>query len=81
MQGWGKDSFGDEGEYQESLRQINLPIVENAECQSLLQDTRLPDDFQLHESFLCAGGSSQGGEDACEGDGGGPLVCKQQNDR
>lgn len=29
--------------------------------------------FKLHKSFNCAGGI--GGEDACTGDGGGPLVC------
>jgi len=79
VQGWGKDSFGEGGDYQAALRQIHLPVVENDECQNLLRKTRLPDNFDLHDSFLCAGGSSKGGEDACEGDGGGPLVCKQND--
>merc|ERR1712226_1277994 len=79
VQGWGKSCFGDCGKYQAALRQINLPIVENDVCQNLLQKTRLPDSFDLHDSFLCAGGSSKGGEDACEGDGGGPLVCRQND--
>ena len=35
--------------------------------------TRLGEFFELHKSFNCAGGV--GGEDACTGDGGGPLVC------
>jgi len=79
VQGWGKDSFGEGGDYQAALRQIHLPVVENDECQNLLRKTRLPDNFDLHDSFLCAGGSSKGGEDACEGDGGGPLVCRQND--
>ena len=36
--------------------------------------TKKGESFDLHESFVCAGGSSNGG-DTCEGDGGGPLVC------
>ena len=79
VQGFGKSAFGPKGRFQEFMRQINLPIVDNPKCQQLLRATRLPDDFDLHESFLCAGGSSKGGEDACEGDGGGPLVCRQDD--
>ena len=60
VQGWGKSCFGDCGKYQAALRQINLPIVENDVCQNLLRKTRLPDSFDLHDSFLCAGGSSKG---------------------
>ena len=77
VQGWGKKAFVS-NEYQEFLRQINLPIVPNPECQEKLRATRLPDNFELHDSFVCAGGSSEGGEDACEGDGGGPLVCREK---
>ena len=60
VQGWGKDCFGDCGKYQATLRQIHLPVVENDECQNLLRQSRLPDNFDLHDSFLCAGGSSKG---------------------
>jgi len=77
VQGFGKSAFGPEGRFQEFMRQINLPIVKNSECQQKLRKTRLPDNFNLHDSFLCAGGAEEGGQDACEGDGGGPLVCRQ----
>ena len=32
------------------------------------------DDFTLDDSFVCAAGDQD--KDVCEGDGGGPLVCK-----
>lgn len=38
-----------------------------------LRKTRLGNYFQLHKSFVCAGGGK--GEDTCGGDGGSPLVC------
>ena len=74
VQGWGKSNFGKGGGYyQVALRQTGLSIVDNVECQNLLRKSRLTDNFELHDSFLC--GSMCG----CEGDGGGPLVCKQDN--
>ena len=72
--GWGKDAFGPKGKYQESLKQAEVPIINNDKCQDLFRQTRLRNTFRLHDSFLCALGSD--GQDACEGDGGGPLVCR-----
>ena len=69
--GWGKNAF-ESDEYQRSMKQVMLPIVDNDKCQELLRETRLGSSFDLNKSFLCAGG---GDGDACEGDGGGPLVC------
>ncbi|XP_039432640.2 phenoloxidase-activating factor 2-like [Culex pipiens pallens] len=45
----------------------------HSECETALRSTRLGGDFDLHESFLCAGGEA--GVDTCTGDGGSPLVC------
>jgi secreted trypsin-like serine protease len=71
--GWGKNEFGSDGKYQRILKKISLPIVAHNECQDKMRTTRLSYVFQLHESFLCAGGEE--GLDTCTGDGGSPLVC------
>ena len=50
-------------------------------CQNELRSARRPggrtavlgDKFNLHNSFLCAGGGEN--SDTCTGDGGSPLVC------
>ncbi|XP_017783181.1 PREDICTED: tryptase beta-2-like [Nicrophorus vespilloides] len=55
------------------IKIIQLPIVGRAKCQNLLRETRLGPYFQLHSSFLCAGGEDF--LDVCEGDGGSPLIC------
>lgn len=71
--GWGKDTFGKKGKYQVILKKIDLPIVPRDTCQSKLRNSRLGALFQLHKSFICAGGEE--GKDTCKGDGGSPLVC------
>ncbi|XP_039761985.1 uncharacterized protein LOC120635126 [Pararge aegeria] len=71
--GWGKDKFGKEGYIRALLRKVEVPVVEHTECQDALRQTRLGYYFRLDSSFMCAGGDP--GEDACEGDGGAPLVC------
>ena len=81
--GWGKDVFGDSPTnfFNQFLRSVALEMVDHDKCQDGLRSTRLTQDFQLHDSFVCAGGEK--GRDVCEGDGGGPLVCKakgQQGD-
>merc|ERR1712145_794 len=76
--GWGKDKFGSAGQYQVVLKEIDLPVVSNSECQDRLQSTRLGRKFKLHDSFICAGGVN--GKDTCKGDGGSPLVCPSKYD-
>jgi hypothetical protein len=77
--GWGKKTF-DASEYEVILKQVNLPMVENSECQNdLRSNTRLWSTWKLHESFVCAGGNEE--KDVCDGDGGGPLVCRGKYDR
>ena len=73
--GWGKDQFGAAGEYQVVLKEVELPIVPQEQCEAALKKTRLGSTFRLHESFICAGGGGGDGKDTCKGDGGSPLVC------
>jgi len=76
--GWGKDKFGAAGEYQVVLKEIDLPVVDNYQCQDRLRKTRLGPKYKLHDSFICAGGVN--GKDTCKGDGGSPLVCPSKYD-
>ncbi|XP_063696247.1 phenoloxidase-activating factor 2-like isoform X2 [Culicoides brevitarsis] len=75
--GWGKDQFGKAGVYSVMLKKVPLPMVPHATCQNKLRTTRLSQKFNLHSSFVCAGGVP--GTDTCEGDGGAPLHCPAQN--
>lgn len=63
--GWGKDLWGKEGKYQVFLKKIDLPIIPREPCQVKLRRTRLGEHFNLHRSFLCAGGEL--GKDTCKG--------------
>lgn len=71
--GWGKNAFGNDGRYQAVLKKIELPIVPRGQCEQILRTTRLSQYYELHSSFICAGGER--GFDTCQGDGGSPLVC------
>ncbi|CAG0884567.1 unnamed protein product [Cyprideis torosa] len=58
-----------------TLKEIELPVISWDECQRSLREVLRRPTFPLHPNFICAGGE---GEDACEGDGGGPLVCEKE---
>ena len=82
--GWGKRAEFDNNEiYQPIMKEVNgLDIVDNERCDYLLREnTHLNSLWNLHRSFLCAGGEK--GIDTCDGDGGGPFVCRKpdHNDR
>jgi len=78
--GWGGDKFNpddDGSNYQTLLKQVKLPIVDNTECQEIYRNhpnANFSEKWKLHDSFLCAGGEPD--QDLCQGDGGGPLMCK-----
>ncbi|XP_023247167.1 serine proteinase stubble-like isoform X1 [Copidosoma floridanum] len=76
--GWGKNAFGEKGKYSTVLKAVKLPIVPSPECQNRFRQTRLSRFFELLPSFICAGGVP--GADACQGDGGSPLVCPSKKD-
>uniref|UniRef100_A0A182YG35 Uncharacterized protein n=1 Tax=Anopheles stephensi TaxID=30069 RepID=A0A182YG35_ANOST len=73
VSGWGKNDFVS-GAFQSIPKEVDVPIVSAANCQTALRTTRLGSSFVLDTtSFICAGGEL--GKDACTGDGGSPLVC------
>jgi len=72
--GWGKDKFGSDGRFSTILKEVAYPIVDNKQCEADLRKTRLGEFFELHDSFMCAGGIK--GVDTCKGDGGSPLSCR-----
>lgn len=63
MSGWGQNAFVG-GSYQTIQKQVNVPVLPAAGCQSELSGTRLGPSFLFDSnSFLCAGGEP--GNDAC----------------
>jgi secreted trypsin-like serine protease len=62
--GWGKDAFGKGGNYQNVLKEVDVPILSHVDCERKLRRTRLGGDFVLHPGFVCAGGEE--GKDACK---------------
>ncbi|KAH9637643.1 hypothetical protein HF086_009311 [Spodoptera exigua] len=75
VSGWGKDMFGIQGQYQQILKKVDVPIVAPATCQTQMQTARLGASFVLDTtSFICAGGEAN--KDSCTGDGGSGLVCQ-----
>ncbi|XP_038221143.1 phenoloxidase-activating factor 2-like [Zerene cesonia] len=77
--GWGKNVFGKKGHYAVILKKVELDMVPFDSCNAQLKQTRLGKFFNLHKSFVCAGG--QPGKDTCQGDGGAPLACPIAPDR
>ncbi|MBX3229840.1 MAG: serine protease [Labilithrix sp.] len=65
--GWGTTREG--GSVSDSLRQVDVPIIENASCKSNSGYSR------VSANMICAAFTT-GGKDACQGDSGGPLFQK-----
>jgi len=78
--GWGKD--GKDGNFQIIQNKVDVPLMSSFECQARMKQALGRDagrNFQLSESEICAGGEE--GKDACDGDGGAPLVCLSKDNR
>ncbi|KAH8277602.1 hypothetical protein KR018_001952 [Drosophila ironensis] len=78
--GWGHSNSTSQT-MEHLLKRIELPVVNHDSCQRLLRRTVLGRRYNLHQSFICAGGVE--GKDTCKGDGGSPLFCTMpgQSDR
>ncbi|XP_048511303.1 phenoloxidase-activating factor 2 [Athalia rosae] len=75
VSGWGQNAFGPSGAYQNIMKEVDVPILDQNDCEARLRGTRLGQFFTLsRSSFICAGGEAN--KDACTGDGGSPLVCQ-----
>jgi len=46
------------------LKKVELPVVPRNDCERSLRKTRLGQYFELHDSFICAGGKK--GQDTCD---------------
>jgi kallikrein len=47
------------------MKEVELDLVETEKCESDLRETRLGQNFTIHESFICAGGHPD--KDTCQG--------------
>ncbi|GIY11097.1 protein masquerade [Caerostris darwini] len=69
--GWGKTA--DSTDHSVILKEVNVPLWRNDDCERALKFHFGPS-YKLPATSLCAGAE---GRDACDGDGGGPLVCER----
>ncbi len=81
--GWGKD--GENGNFQFIQNKVDVPLYDRGRCEQRLKQRLGRDNPATGQNFfltpgeICAGGES--GKDACDGDGGAPLVCQSINGR
>lgn len=69
--GWGLQEGGRRSRV---LQQVQLPILENSECENRYRRAgRWISDQQFGSSIICAG-DLKGGRDSCKGDSGGPMM-------
>ncbi|KAM6158495.1 ovochymase-2 [Rhynchocyon petersi] len=70
--GWGR--LAEDGLLPKVLQEVNLPILTQKECGAALLTLKKP----VHwGTFLCTG-FPDGGKDACQGDSGGSLMCRNK---
>ncbi|KAM8812679.1 ovochymase-2 [Rhynchonycteris naso] len=70
--GWGR--LTEDGILPQVLQEVNLPILTQEECVAALLTLKKPISGQ---TILCTG-FPDGGRDACQGDSGGSLMCRNE---
>lgn len=72
--GWGVNTK--QSDQPEFLHHAEIPILSNEECKT--KHTSEKDYNSISDDMICAG-YHDGGVDACNGDSGGPLMCKRED--
>ncbi|KAM9673375.1 LOW QUALITY PROTEIN: ovochymase-1 [Trichechus inunguis] len=69
----GLGKISDTSKYSDVLQEVEIFILDDRTCNTVLKNMNLP---PLGGTMLCVG-FPDGGEDACQVDSGGPLVCRR----
>ncbi|KAL7860821.1 hypothetical protein AOLI_G00171700 [Acnodon oligacanthus] len=73
--GWGDIQEGVPLSGIGTLREVEVPIIDQASCNSMYSlQSSSSDRVDILSDMICAG-YKEGGKDSCQGDSGGPLVC------
>ncbi|XP_076137764.1 uncharacterized protein LOC143121270 isoform X3 [Alosa pseudoharengus] len=72
--GWGDATDGEPLPSPGTLKEVEVAVIENTQCQSLYEAVS----FTITDNMICAG-ELAGGKDSCKGDSGGPLVSQQDS--
>ncbi|XP_075141468.1 transmembrane protease serine 9-like [Leptodactylus fuscus] len=77
--GWGTINSGVDLQYPKTLQKVMTPIINRATCDDYyhVDSTTSSGTTIILDGMICSG-YKDGGKDSCQGDGGGPLVCKVQ---
>merc|ERR1711988_1177895 len=71
--GWGRTC--EDCNFSFIQRKVDVPIFNRRNCENVMKG-ELSSRFRLRAGEVCAGGEA--GKDACDGDGGSPLVCQSE---
>ncbi|CAG5110821.1 Oidioi.mRNA.OKI2018_I69.chr2.g5179.t1.cds [Oikopleura dioica] len=67
--GWGVTSENSD-QSSDILMQVSVPLIPRSKC------VKLPKPYNLVSPYAICAGFDEGGQDACTGDSGGPLLCQ-----